>query len=77
MLVNDGEILVNDGDEHFTIISLKYTIIRAFDHHWEAAPTAGGGRAKQDKQVRDTNLRKNVFATYPYFLIQLAFINKK
>ena len=52
MLVNDGEMLVNDGemsvwsfthftiiDEHFTIISLKLTIIRSFDHHWEAAPT--------------------------------------
>ena len=27
-------------NEHFTIISLKLTIIRSFDHHWEAAPTA-------------------------------------
>ena len=52
MLDNDGEMVVNDGemsvwlyiitiiDEHFTIISLKYTIIPSFDHHWEAAPTA-------------------------------------
>ena len=51
MLVNDGEMLVNDGemsvwlythctiiDEHFTT-SLKYTVIRSFNHHWEAAPT--------------------------------------
>ena len=26
-------------NEHFIIISLKLTIIRSFDHHWEAAPT--------------------------------------
>ena len=26
-------------NEHFTIISLKLTIIRSFGHHWEAAPT--------------------------------------
>ena len=53
MLVNDGEILVNDGErsiwshshltiinEHFSSISLKYTINRLSDHHWDAAPTA-------------------------------------
>ena len=52
LLVNDGGMLANDGemsmlsyihytiiDEYFTIISLKCTIIRSFDHHWEAAPT--------------------------------------
>ena len=49
MLVNDGEMLFNDGEwsythftiinEHFRSISLKYTIIRSSDHHWEAAPT--------------------------------------
>ena len=26
-------------NEHFAIISLKLTIIRSFDLHWEAAPT--------------------------------------
>ena len=26
-------------NKDFTIISFKYTIIRLFDHHWEAAPT--------------------------------------
>ena len=52
MLVNDDGMLVNDGEmsiwsfthltninEHFSSISLKYTIIRLSDHHWEAAPT--------------------------------------
>ena len=53
MLHNDGEMLINDGEmsiwsythftiinEHFSSISLKCTIIRSSDHHWEAAPTA-------------------------------------
>ena len=45
MLVNGGEMLVNDGEmsiwlyTHFTLISLKLTSIRSFDHHWEVAPT--------------------------------------
>ena len=55
-LVNDGEMSVGSYthftiiDENFTIIneyfssiSLKYTIIRSSDHHWEAAPTAYAG----------------------------------
>ena len=46
MLVNDGEMLVNDGElsvwsyTNFNIIHEQFIIIRLFDHHWEAAPTA-------------------------------------
>ena len=52
MLVNDDEMRIWSYtnftiidwhftiiNEYFTIISLKCTIIRSFDHHWEAAPT--------------------------------------
>ena len=48
MLVNDGEMNVWSNthftiiDKHFTIISLKCTIIHSFNYHWEAAPTVFG-----------------------------------
>ena len=55
MLVNDGEVLVNDSE----IINEDFTIICSFDHHWEAAPTASGGKLRDwASEGKGSNLEK-------------------
>ena len=50
MPVNDGEMCVWSY-AHFTIIDEHFSIIRSFDHHCEAAPTAM--IEKSEKKTKD------------------------
>ena len=84
MLVNDVEMLVNDGElsvwsfTHFTIISLKYTIIRSFDHHWEAAPTAKNHQFASIHHTQRKDLKKwNFFflSNYPAHLFNVVLFS--
>ena len=74
-IINRHFTIIN---EHFTIISLKLTILRSFDHHWEAAPTAyflACNRLFVDHVYIHINRNCHNTLLVPFSEIQLWFVN--